>query len=51
MDHHPNLGHVALHDIEACIRLIDGMSLPTDMQPWRDGLLKRLRKAIEEGAR
>ena len=33
-------------DIEACIRLIDGMSLPADMQTWRGGLVDRLRKAV-----
>lgn len=42
---------IELHDAEACIRLIRGVSLPADMQPFREGLLTRLRDAIEEGAR
>lgn len=42
---------IELHDAEACIRLIEGVSLPLDMEPFRDGLLARLRAAIEEEER
>lgn len=40
---------IARDDVEACIRLVEGQSLPLDMEPWRDGLLRRLRAALAEG--
>lgn len=39
---------IGLMDAKAASRLIEGMSLPMDMQPWREGLLRRLNRAIWE---
>lgn len=41
-------GVVSLDDIESCIRLVRGTSLPEDMQAWRDGLLRRLQQVVDE---
>ncbi len=39
---------ISKDDAEALYRLVNGMSLPLVMGPWRDGLLARLRAAIDE---
>lgn len=34
-------------DLLSAISLIRGISLPLDMNPWRDGILNRLNAALE----
>lgn len=35
-------------DLDAIVRLIDGQSLPADMQEWRRGLLGRVRAELAQ---